>query len=89
MIGGGGMMGEGGMMGRGGMVDRMPDWMMSQGMGTEMMRDMRPIHELLTQHEKIERQVEEIPDGVRTVTPSEDPEVTQAIRTHVRQMRSD
>ena len=87
MNGGNDMMGQGGVTGQGGMMDRMPDWMMSRGMGPEMMRDMRPIHQLLLNHEKIERQVEEIPGGVRTVTTSEDPQVAQAIRTHVRQMK--
>lgn len=75
-----------GMMGDG-MMGQMPDWMMSRGMGPEMMEDMRPIHDLLIQHEKIQRKVEEIPGGVRTVTTSKDPKVAEAIRTHVRQMK--
>src|SRR5205807_5454569 len=45
------------------------------------------IHGLLTQHEKVHRTVEEIPGGVRTVTTSEDPQVTDLIRTHVREMK--
>lgn len=53
----------------------------------EMMRDMMVIHSLLMNHQRIERQVEEIPGGVRTETVSEDPEIAQAIRTHVRQMK--
>lgn len=81
----------GGMMGRDmPMMERMPDWMMSgEGMmGPEMMQDMRSIHGLLTNHEKIERRVEDIPNGVRTVTTSDDPQVAQLIRTHVRQMNA-
>ncbi len=76
-----------GMMGPG-MMGQMPNWMMGGGMMDEnMMRDMGPIHGLLTQHEKIHRTVEEIPGGVRTVTTSEDPQVTDLIRTHVREMK--
>jgi uncharacterized protein YdcH (DUF465 family) len=61
--------------------------MMGEGMGPEMMRDMRAIHGLLTQHERIHREVEDIPGGVRTLTTSEDPQVASLIRTHVWQMK--
>lgn len=69
---------------------RMPEWMMSRDetMDAAMTRDMGPIQDLLTQHEKIERNVEEIPDGIRSVTTSSDPEITKLIRTHVREMKS-
>lgn len=72
------------------MMREMPGDMMSGDnmMGPEMMRDMRPIHALLTNHEKVERRVEDIPNGVRTITTSDDPEVAELIRTHVRQMKS-
>lgn len=69
------MSGEG-MMGREGM------------MGPGMMRDMRSIHGLLTSHQKIERRVEDIPGGVRTITTSDDPPVAELIRAHVRQMKA-
>lgn len=87
-----GMMGEGmmgeGMMGEGMMPDSMPRWMMSEGMMDEgMMQDMRVIHSLLTQHQQIEREVEDIPGGVRTTTTSPDPEIAEVIRIHVRQMK--
>lgn len=84
-------------MARGGMADpampmmgNMPEWMMSREgmMGPEMMQDMRTIRGLLTSHERIERSVEDIPNGVRTVTTSDDPEVAQLIRNHVRQMKA-
>ena len=94
----GGMMGDDGMMGDHGMMDRdgigemmrdMPDGMMSRGMmDRNMMRDMHVIHDLLMDHEKIRREVENIPGGVRTVTTSSDPSVTESIRTHVYQMKS-
>ena len=72
------------------MMRDVPEWMMSgEGMmSAGMMRDMRPIHGLLTNHEKIERRVLDIPNGVRTETISDDPAVTELLRTHVRQMRA-
>jgi hypothetical protein len=81
----------GGMMSRHMSGERhMPDGMMSgEGMmGSGMMQDMRSIHGLFRNHEAIERRVEDIPNGVRTVTTSDDPEVAQLIRTHVRQMKA-
>jgi hypothetical protein len=45
------------------------------------------IHALLDEHEAIERWVEEIDGGVETLTTSDDPEVTDRIREHVRQMK--
>jgi hypothetical protein len=45
------------------------------------------IHGLLFNHTKIQRSVEDIPNGVRTVTTSADPEVTALIREHVLQMK--
>jgi len=88
----GGMMNDNrmmsGMMNDNRMMSGMPNWMMGGGMMDEnMMRDMGPIHGLLTQHEKIHRTVEEIPGGVRTVTTSEDAQVTELIRTHVKEMK--
>lgn len=85
----GGMMMDGdGMMGPDMMTD-MPSWMMSRGMRMDgdMMAHMRIIHGLLVQHEAIEREVEDIPGGVRTVTTSDDPEVAALIKKHVWQMK--
>lgn len=72
------------------MMRDMPEGMMSgEGMmGAGMMRDMRPIHGLLTNHEKVERRVEDIPGGVRTITTSDDIATAELIRTHVRQMKA-
>lgn len=76
-----------GTMMREGMMNGMPGWMMSEGMmDGSMMDDMQAIHGLLRQHDRIERTVEDLPDGVRTTTTSSDPEVAELIRTHVRQM---
>ncbi|GAB5535050.1 MAG: hypothetical protein Rubg2KO_12990 [Rubricoccaceae bacterium] len=44
------------------------------------------IHALLTDHTAIERRVEDIPNGVKTWTTSEDADVAVLIRQHVRQM---
>jgi len=44
------------------------------------------IHELLANHEAIERTVEDIPGGIRSITTSSDPELAAIIRLHVRQM---
>lgn len=53
------------------------------------MREVRPvIHDLLLKHTQIKRRVEEIPQGIRSETTSEDAQVTEQIRKHVRQMQS-
>lgn len=44
------------------------------------------IHFLIENHQSLERTVEEIPGGVRTRTVSQDPEIIDAVRIHVRQM---
>jgi hypothetical protein len=68
----------------------MPDWMMSGGgmMGPEMMEDMRVIRGLLVNHERIRRRVEDVADGIRARTTSEDPEIAELIRTHVTRMKA-
>ena len=77
------------MMGDGMMGGSLPEWMMSegQGMGPEMMEDMRVIHSLLVDHERIDRRVEDVADGVRAETTSGDTELAELIRTHVSQMK--
>jgi hypothetical protein len=77
---------QGGMMGGSG---RMGGMMGGEGgmMGGGM-QDMRAIHGLLSQHEKIERSVKDIPNGVETVTTSRDPQVATLIRDHVWQMKA-
>lgn len=45
------------------------------------------IHDLLDDHLKIRRDVQEIPGGVLTTTTSDDANVTAMIRAHVRQMK--
>lgn len=48
--------------------------------------DMRLVHDMLQGHDKIERTVTNLPEGIRTVTQSEDPQVAQSIKAHVASM---
>jgi hypothetical protein len=70
---------------------------MGQGMGGPMMGrmqhgdasfadDMRLVHAMLFDHDKIKRRVTNLPDGIRTVTESDDPGVARAIKAHVASM---
>ncbi len=70
------------------MMRGMRGGMMSQGgmMGAGMVQDMGTIHGLLASHQSIDRRVEDLRNGVRTVTTSDDPRIAELIRTHVRQM---
>ena len=75
------------MMGGNMMQMMMNDSNMMKGMGQEMMKDMPTIHSLLVNHNKIERRVENIKNGVETWTESDDPEIAKLIREHVGQMK--
>ena len=74
---------------------------MMRGMGPEMMgammgagaphdaafrADMGLVHEMLGNHQRIERKVSNLPNGIRTVTESDDPQVAQSIKAHVASM---
>ena len=48
--------------------------------------DMGLVHELLVNNQKIRRTVTKLPDGIRTVTESDDPQVAQSIKAHVASM---
>ncbi|HSD41633.1 MAG TPA: hypothetical protein VLD36_07175 [Burkholderiales bacterium] len=48
--------------------------------------DMRLVHDLLQSHDRIKREVHNLPNGIRTVTQSADPQVAQAIKAHVASM---
>jgi hypothetical protein len=73
-----GMMGPGMMgMGRG---------MMGMGRDSAVGTDMSAIHELAVNHDRIRRTVTNLPDGIRTVTESDDPEIARLIREHVASM---
>lgn len=48
--------------------------------------DMGLVHDLLFNNTKIRRSVTNLPDGIRTVTESDDPQVAQALKAHVASM---
>jgi hypothetical protein len=71
-------MGQGrGMMGRG---------MMDHRVNPATREQVGDIHALLFNHDSIKRTVTNLPDGIRTVTESDDPQVAQIIKTHVADM---
>lgn len=69
---------------------------MMQGRGMEMhggvrheeasAADMGQVHQLLENHDQIRRTVTRLPNGIRTVTESDDPKVAQTIQAHVASM---
>ena len=83
-------------MGPGMMMQGMGPGMMMRGMDGPMARmqrgdaafgaDMQLVHEMLLDHDKIRRTVTNLPDGIRTVTESDDPQVVQLIKAHVGSM---
>ena len=48
--------------------------------------DMDLVHDLVMNHARIKRTVTNLPNGIRTVTESDDPKVAQAIKAHVASM---
>jgi hypothetical protein len=48
--------------------------------------DMQLVHAMLFNHDKIKRTVANLPDGIRTSTESDDPQVAQTIKAHVASM---
>ncbi|OGA07364.1 MAG: hypothetical protein A2W68_11235 [Betaproteobacteria bacterium RIFCSPLOWO2_02_64_14] len=48
--------------------------------------DMGLVHDLLTNHTRIKRTVTNLPNGIKTVTESDDPQVAQTIKAHVASM---
>ena len=83
---GSGMMGMGpGMMNMG---QRLGEGSDTAGMshGSATAEEMRIIHELLANHDRIKRTVTNLPNGIRTVTESDDPQTAQWIKTHVARM---
>jgi hypothetical protein len=73
------------MMGNSGL----PSWMMADGMmDGQMMADMAVIHQLLTDHNHIRREVQDVNGGIRSRTTSSNPRLADQIRAHVAAMRS-
>ena len=56
------------------------------GMDEDHRADMEMFHFLLDHRDVIDRVVKELPDGVETLTESDDPEIAAAIREHVSAM---
>jgi hypothetical protein len=48
--------------------------------------DMGVVHDMLFNHDRIKRTVTNLPDGIRTVTESNDPNVAKEIKDHVASM---
>ena len=55
-------------------------------MGGTTAADMSLYRELFSRHTQLRRTVEEIPDGVRTTTESDDPELVAQLQAHVTAM---
>jgi hypothetical protein len=68
-----------GKMGRGGM-------MMGRGHDPATAEQMGVIHQLFADHRAIKRTVVNLPNGIRTITESDDPRVAQLIKDHVTAM---
>ncbi|MEP6840179.1 MAG: hypothetical protein ABJA75_19140 [Bradyrhizobium sp.] len=60
--------------------------MMGMNGGSATMGERNRIHEMLFNHDRIKRTVTNLPDGIRTVTESDDVEVAAAIKKHVAEM---
>ena len=60
--------------------------MMGMGHGSATMTERTGIHAMLTNHDQIKRTVTNLPNGIRTVTESDDPELAATIAGHVADM---
>jgi hypothetical protein len=69
-----------------GMQDRMGpggNGMVGMGHGSATPTEMSEIHGMLINHDQIRRTVTNLPNGIRTVTESDDPEIAATIASHV------
>lgn len=57
--------------------------MMGMGHGSATQTEMNEIHGMLFNHDSIKRTVTNLPNGIRTVTESDDPEMAATISSHV------
>jgi hypothetical protein len=60
--------------------------LMGMDRGSATIAEMSTIHELFAGHDRIKRTVTNLPDGIRTVTESDDLRTAQLIKTHVATM---
>jgi hypothetical protein len=65
-----------------------PGMMMGLGMmgGSATIDERRDLHDLFFNHDLIKRAVTNLPDGIRTVTESDDPRLAETIKRHVAEM---
>ena len=70
-----------------GRMNGMGPGMMAMGHDAATMVQMRDIHELFINHDRITRTVTNLPDGIRTATESADPRIAQLLKDHVSRMR--
>lgn len=76
---------QGGQRGQG-MRGQMGSGMMGMMGGNATASERSDLHDLFANHDKIKRSVTHLPDGIRTVTESDDPEVAATIQKHVAEM---
>jgi hypothetical protein len=57
--------------------------MMGMMGGTATASEMQELHEMFVNHDRIKRTVTNLPNGIRTVTESDDPEIAGIIVSHV------
>ncbi len=69
--------------GRMGMGRGMGPGMMGMRGGSASATEMRELHEMFVDHDKIKRSVTNLPNGIRTLTESDDPEMTRILVSHV------
>lgn len=73
-------MGPGMMMGMG---RGMGPGMMGMHGGSASATEMQELHEMFVDHDKIKRSVTNLPNGIRTLTESDDPKMTRILVSHV------
>lgn len=57
--------------------------MMGMGAGTATQTEQQELHDMFMNHDRIRRTVTELPNGIRTVTESDDPELAKKLVAHV------
>jgi len=77
-----GMRHDHGPMGMGRGAGMRPGMMGMMG-GTATASEMQELHEMFVNHDRIKRTVTELPNGIRTVTESDDPEIAGILVSHV------
>lgn len=65
---------------------RMGPGMMAMNHDATTMAQLGNVHSLLVNHDRVTRTVTNLPDGIRTVTESDDPEIASLIKKHVAEM---